>query len=43
MIGNKDFHGGVYFEKFESIDKSNEFIDKISEEFSKLKQEKSDD
>lgn len=30
-----DFHGGVYFEKFESIDKSIEFIDKISAEFSK--------
>ena len=31
-----DFHGGVYFEKFESIDKSNEFIDKISSEFSNI-------
>lgn len=28
-----DFHGATYFEKFESIDKSNEFIDAISSEF----------
>ena len=28
-----DFHGAVYFKKFESIDKSNEFIDTITKEF----------
>lgn len=28
-----DFHGATYFEKFENIDKSNEFIDTISSEF----------
>lgn len=28
-----DFHGAVYFEKFEDIDKTNEFIDKICREF----------
>ena len=31
-----DFHGATYFEKFESIDKSNEFIDVISSEFINL-------
>lgn len=31
-----DFHGAVYFDKFESIDKSNEFIDTISKEFETL-------
>lgn len=31
-----DFHGAVYFEKFESIDKSNEFIDTISKEFENM-------
>lgn len=28
-----DFHGAVYFQKFEGIDKTNEFIDKICKEF----------
>ncbi len=32
-VENGDYHGGVYFEKFESIDCSNEFIDCISSEF----------
>lgn len=32
-----DFHGAVYFEKFENIDYSNKFIDVITEEFSKRK------
>ena len=31
-----DFHGATYFEKFEGIDKSNEFIDAISSEFINL-------
>lgn len=31
-----DFHGATYFEKFESIDKSNEFIDAVSSEFINL-------
>lgn len=31
-----DFHGAVYFDKFEHIDKSNEFIDTISNEFTNL-------
>ena len=31
-----DFHGAVYFEKFENIDKSNEFIDTISKEFENI-------
>lgn len=31
-----DFHGAVYFDKFEHIDKSNEFIDTISNEFINL-------
>lgn len=31
-----DFHGATYFEKFESIDKSNEFIDVVSSEFINL-------
>ena len=31
-----DFHGATYFNKFESIDRSNEFIDTISNEFEKL-------
>lgn len=32
-----DFHGAVYFEKFKDIDKSNEFIDTISDEFKGMK------
>lgn len=32
-VDNGDFHGATYFNKFEGIDKSNEFIDIISEEF----------
>lgn len=31
-----DFHGATYFRKFESIDKSNEFIDLVSAEFANL-------
>ena len=31
-----DFHGATYFEKFESIDKSNEFIDSVSNEFANI-------
>lgn len=31
-----DFHGAVYFDKFEHIDKSNEFVDTISDEFINL-------
>lgn len=31
-----DFHGATYFEKFESIDKSNKFIDDVSSEFINL-------
>lgn len=31
-----DFHGATYFEKFEGIDKSNEFIDAVSSEFINL-------
>ena len=31
-----DFHGATYFKKFEDIDKSNEFIDKVSECFHNL-------
>ena len=31
-----DFHGATYFDKFETIDKSNEFIDIISNEFVSL-------
>lgn len=31
-----DFHGATYFEKFENIDKSNEFIDLVSSEFNNL-------
>ena len=31
-----DFHGATYFKKFESIDKSNEFIDTVSKEFINL-------
>ena len=31
-----DFHGAVYFSQFESIDKSNEFIDTITKEFAEL-------
>jgi hypothetical protein len=30
---NGDFHGSVYFSKFEDIDQSNEFIDRVSAEF----------
>lgn len=32
-VKNGDFHGAVYFKKFENIDKSNEFIDEITKEF----------
>ena len=31
-----DFHGATYFDKFENIDKSNEFIDVVSNEFVNL-------
>lgn len=31
-----DFHGAVYFDKFESIDKSNEFVDAVSKEFKNI-------
>lgn len=31
-----DFHGATYFEKFENIDKSNEFIDVVSSEFTNI-------
>lgn len=34
-----DFHGAYYFEKFESIDKTNEFIDTITECFKPLDKE----
>ena len=33
---NGDFHGGVYFEKFENIDESNNFINYISHYFEKI-------
>lgn len=32
-VEDGDFHGAVYFNKFEDIDKSNEFIDTVSNEF----------
>lgn len=32
-IGEDDFHGAVYFKQFEDIDKSNEFVDTVSEYF----------
>jgi len=35
-IGPRDFHGAVYFEKFEKIDKSREFVDAISAEFKNI-------
>lgn len=35
-VGAGDFHGATYFRKFESIDKSNEFIDLVSAEFVNL-------
>lgn len=35
-IGKDDFHGAVYFSKFESIDKTYEFIDKVDLELEKL-------
>lgn len=35
-VSNGDYHGAVYFKKFESIDRSNEFIDIVSQEFHKL-------
>lgn len=35
-VANGDFHGAVYFKKFEYIDKSNEFIDVISNEFKNI-------
>lgn len=31
-----DFHGATYFKKFENIDKSNEFIDVVSSEFTNI-------
>ncbi len=36
QIHENDFHGAVYFEKFESIDKSNEFLDIVEAEFAKI-------
>lgn len=36
LIDKKDFHGAVYFKRFEDIDKSVEFIDTISKEFKQL-------
>ena len=36
-VEHGDFHGAVYFKKFEDIDKSNEFIDTVSEEFNNMK------
>lgn len=35
-VKDGDFHGATYFERFEGIDKSNEFIDKVSECFHNL-------
>lgn len=35
-VKDGDFHGATYFERFESIDKSNEFIDLISAEFGNI-------
>lgn len=35
-IQEDDFHGAVYFEKFETIDKSNEFLDIITTELSRI-------
>lgn len=35
-VENGDYHGAVYFNKFENIDKSNEFIDIVTKEFSKI-------
>lgn len=32
-IESGDFHGATYFDKFKDIDKSNEFIDLVTEEF----------
>lgn len=32
-VASGDFHGAVYFEKFKDIDKSNDFIDKICNQF----------
>ena len=34
---NGDFHGAVYFSKFEEIDKSNDFLDIITKEFVNVK------
>ena len=36
-VKNGDFHGAVYFEKFENIDKSNDFLDIITQEFKNIK------
>lgn len=36
-IENGDFHGAVYFSKFEEIDKSNDFLDIITKEFVNVK------
>lgn len=36
QIHESDFHGAVYFEKFESVDKSNEFLDTVEAEFAKM-------
>lgn len=35
LINENDFHGAVYFKKFESVDKSNEFLDTVENEFVK--------
>lgn len=35
-IEEGDFHGACYFDKFKSIDKSNEFIDTITNEFDEI-------
>jgi hypothetical protein len=36
IIGKKDYHGAKYYKEWESIDVSNYFIDKISNEFGNL-------
>lgn len=35
-VDNGDFHGAVYLKSFENIDKSNEFIDIVSQEFKNI-------
>lgn len=35
-VDKGDFHGAVYFKKFEQIDKSNEFIDTITDQYKYL-------